>query len=100
MEMEMLMISGFVYNFIGDIDMARHYYTKGYEQANNLGKEYYKAVCLSNLGVIDSNKELDDLFNSLESNFEQEEQEDMVEEDQNEDYDYEVDDEVENKENN
>lgn len=66
MEMEMLMLSGFIYNFIGDIEMSSHYFNKAYQQAVSINKDFYKACSLCNLGVIDANKEMDDLFNSLE----------------------------------
>jgi hypothetical protein len=68
MEMEMLMISGFVYNFVGDENMSNHYYQKAYDKAKSMSKEFYKACCLSNLGVLDASKEIDDLLANLENN--------------------------------
>mmetsp|Transcript_37277 Transcript_37277/g.38678 ORF Transcript_37277/g.38678 Transcript_37277/m.38678 type:complete len:160 (+) Transcript_37277:86-565(+) len=100
MEMEMLMVAGFVYEFIGEMDMARHYYTKGYEQAKALKKEFYTAVCLSNLGVIDASKENDDLFDYLEqAQNELPEEDQEMNEDNNEEY-YEGENEEENEEGN
>lgn len=68
MEMEMLMVAGFVYNFIGDDNMATHYYQKAYEKAKLMSKDFYKACCLSNLGVLEAGREVDNLFETLEYN--------------------------------
>ena len=79
MEMEMLMLSGYIYNFVGDLNMSRHFYTKGLEQSNLLSKEFYKAVCLSNIGIIDAEKESDELFDQLDIDIIQEEDENLME---------------------
>lgn len=82
MEMEMLILAAFIYNFEGDEEMSYHYYIKGYEQAKIMNKEFYKATCLSNLGIINSNKEMDELFNALD--IENSDEEDNEEEMDNE----------------
>lgn len=66
MEMEMLMLAGFVYNFINEDQTSYHFYKKGLDQAIQVGNEFYKAVCLSNIGVLNSKTTIDDYFNRLE----------------------------------
>lgn len=66
MEMEMLMIAGFVYNFFKENDKAKFYYSRGLEQATALKNENYKNICLCNLGVISGESDFDDFFNKLE----------------------------------
>ena len=67
MEMEMLMLSGFLYNFIKDYQKAFYYYSKGLELSKKSKNEYYKAICLSNIGIINSSTLIDDEFSKLEA---------------------------------
>ena len=70
MEMEMLILSGFIYNFVGDLSTSKNFFTKGLQQAQLNKKDFYKAVCLSNLGVIDAEEEFEDAFAQLEIDME------------------------------
>lgn len=90
MEMEMLMLAGFINEFIGESQMAKHYYTKGFEQATLLNKDFYKALCLSNIGIIDANSEMNDLFDNLEIEEDDERENDLqeIQEDNMEGEDY------------
>ncbi len=83
MEMEMLMIAGFVYNFVGDDNMSTHYYQKAYEKAKVMSKDFYKACCLSNLGILDASREIDNLFANLEINNFKEENEIGIDNEEN-----------------
>ncbi len=65
MEMEMLMVSGFIYNFVKDYQKAFYFYSKALDQANTTKNEYYKAACLSNIGVINSSSLIDEEFEKL-----------------------------------
>lgn len=65
MEMEMLMVSGFIHNYIKDYQKAFYFYSKALDQANLTKNEYYKAACLSNIGVINSSSLIDEEFEKL-----------------------------------
>ena len=65
MEMEMLMVSGFIYNFVKDYQKAFYFYSKALDQANTTKNEYYKAACLSNIGVINSSSLIEEELEKL-----------------------------------
>lgn len=66
MEMEMLMLSGFVFNYLKDYEKAYDFYSKGLVFASKIKNEYYKAVCLSNLGTINFFNSIDEEFKEIE----------------------------------
>lgn len=68
MEMEMLLISGFIYDYIKESEISRQYYEKALEKSRELNNEYYKALCLCNIGIMDADNEINELFESIENN--------------------------------
>lgn len=65
MEMEMLILSGYTYNFLGDIEQAYRFYSLGLENAINLDNEEFQNICLCNLGVLDANKNMNLYYNNI-----------------------------------
>lgn len=68
MEMEMLLISGFIYDYIKETEISRQYYEKALEKSRELNNEYYKALCLCNIGIMDADNEINELFENIEYN--------------------------------
>lgn len=80
MELEMLMLTGYIYNLCSNYEAAKESYTLALKvicsfnlnqnfsflkQSTVLKNEDYRAIALSNLGIIESNKYLDEFMNKL-----------------------------------
>jgi hypothetical protein len=65
MELEMLMITGFIHSFSDNYDNATEIYTKALKHANNSEHEFYKSLSLCNVGIIEANKDYEEYLNNL-----------------------------------
>jgi len=71
MELEMEVLSGFIFNFCGKLDVAKEFYERGLIKSRETGNERYKAVSLCNMGIIEADKDIESFIENL--NKEQEE---------------------------
>lgn len=62
----MLVLSGFVSNFQGKYKDAMNFYTKAFYEAQDQKHEFFKEICLTNLGVIPALTSVDDILDNLE----------------------------------
>lgn len=65
MELEMQMLTGYVYSFCNVFDRAKEYYENGLRKASESTDEEYEAISLSNIGIIEANKDIDEFFATL-----------------------------------
>ena len=65
MDLEMQILSGYIYNYTGDLDVSKDFYKKSLKNSLLCENERYKAVSLCNIGIIEADKDIDDFLVSL-----------------------------------
>lgn len=65
MDLEMQILSGYIYNYTGDLDVSKDFYKKSLKNSLMCENERYKHVSLCNIGIIEADKDIDDFLVSL-----------------------------------
>ena len=65
MDLEIQILSGYVYNYKNDLDKAKDFYKSSLQNALLCENERYKHVSLCNIGIIEADKHIDDFWNNL-----------------------------------
>ena len=65
MDLEMQILSGYIYNYTGDLEVSKDFYKKSLKNSIICENERYKAVSLCNIGIIEADKDIDDYLVSL-----------------------------------
>ena len=65
MDLEMQILSGYIYNSTGDLEVSKDFYKKSLKNSLLCENERYKAVSLCNIGIIEADKDIDDFLVSL-----------------------------------
>ena len=65
MELEMQILSGFVYNYTGNLEISRAFYSNSLNNAIICENEKYKSLSLCNIGIIEANKDFDNYMDAL-----------------------------------
>jgi len=65
MDLEMQILSGYIYNYTGDLDVSKDFYKKSLKNSLLCENERYKHVSLCNIGIIEADKDIDDFLVSL-----------------------------------
>ena len=65
MDLEMQILSGYIYNYTGDLEVSKDFYKKSLKNSIMCENERYKAVSLCNIGIIEADKDIDDFLVSL-----------------------------------
>ena len=65
MDLEIQILSGYVYNYKNDLDKAKDFYKSSLQNALLCENERYKQVSLCNIGIIEADKHIDDFWNNL-----------------------------------
>ena len=65
MDLEMQILSGYIYNYTGDLEVSKDFYKKSLKNSLICENERYKAVSLCNIGIIEADKDIDDYLVSL-----------------------------------
>ena len=65
MDLEMQILSGYIYNFIGDLDSSKEFYKKSLQNSITCENERYKAVSLCNIGIIEADKDINKFLDDL-----------------------------------
>ena len=65
MDLEMQILSGYIYNYTGELVVAKDYYKKSLKNSLMCENERYKAVSLCNIGIIEADKDINDFLVSL-----------------------------------
>ncbi len=65
MDLEIQILSGYVYNYKGDLDEAKKFYKDSLQNSLLCENERYKHVSLCNIGIIEANKNIDEFWNNL-----------------------------------
>jgi tetratricopeptide (TPR) repeat protein len=65
MDLEMQILSGYIYNYTGDLEVSKDFYKKSLKNSLLCENERYKAVSLCNIGIIEADKDIDDFLVSL-----------------------------------
>ena len=68
MEMEMLILTGFMNNYQGSSDICKEFYFKALKQSSFNKNTFYKEVSLCNIGFIECNRTFDDYLENLNNN--------------------------------
>jgi len=91
MDLEMQILSGYIYNFIGDLDSSKDFYKKSLKNSLICENERYKAVSLCNIGIIEADKDINEFLDNLgdpekskKIDFDYHENEELLNENQNE----------------
>ena len=91
MELEMQILSGYIYNFIGDLDSSKEFYKKSFNNSRFCENERYKAVSLCNIGIIEADKDINEFLDDLgdpeksqKIDFDYHENDELLNENQNE----------------
>ena len=64
-DLEMQILSGYIYNYTGDLDVSKDFYKKSLKNSLMCENERYKHVSLCNIGIIEADKDIDDFLVSL-----------------------------------
>ena len=64
-DLEIQILSGYVYNYKGDLDEAKKFYKDSLQNSLLCENERYKHVSLCNIGIIEANKNIDEFWNNL-----------------------------------
>ena len=65
MDLEMQILSGYIYNYTGELVVAKDFYKKSLKNSLMCENERYKAVSLCNIGIIEADKDINDFLVSL-----------------------------------
>ena len=65
MDLEIQILSGYVYNYKSDLDKAKDFYKSSLHNALLCENERYKHVSLCNIGIIEGDKHIDEFWNNL-----------------------------------
>ena len=65
MDLEMQILSGYIYNYTGDLEVSKDFYKKSLKNSIICENERYKAVSLCNIGIIEADKDIDDFLTNL-----------------------------------
>ena len=65
MDLEMQILSGYIYNYTGDLDVSKDFYKKSLKNSLMCENERYKHVSLCNIGIIEADKDINDFLVSL-----------------------------------
>jgi len=91
MDLEMQILSGYIYNFTGDLEVSKDFYKKSLKNSLICENEKYKALSLCNIGIIEADKDIHDYLDSLgdpelseKMNFDYQENEELLNEENQE----------------
>ena len=65
MDLEMQILSGYIYNYTGDLEISKDFYKKSLKNSLISQNERYKAVSLCNIGIIEADKDIDNFMDNL-----------------------------------
>ena len=65
MDLEIQILSGYVYNYKGDLDKAKQFYKDSLQNSLLCENERYKHVSLCNIGIIEADKNIDEFWTQL-----------------------------------
>lgn len=65
MDLEIQILSGYVYNYKGDLDKAKQFYKDSLQNSLICENERYKHVSLCNIGIIEADKNIDEFWTQL-----------------------------------
>ena len=65
MDLEIQILSGYVYNYKNDLDKAKEFYKSSLQNSLLCENERYKHVSLCNIGIIEADKHIDDFWANL-----------------------------------
>ena len=65
MDLEMQILSGYIYNYTGDLEVSKDFYKKSLKNSLMCENERYKHVSLCNIGIIEADKDINDFLVSL-----------------------------------
>ena len=65
MELEMQILSGYIYNYIRNLDSSESFYKSALANSVTCENERYKAVSLCNIGIIEADKDIDIFLTNL-----------------------------------
>ena len=65
MDLEMQILSGYIYNYTRELDIAKDFYKKSFQNALLCESEKYKSISLCNMGIIEADKDIDDFLTKL-----------------------------------
>ena len=65
MDLEMQILSGYIYNYTRDLDISKDFYKKSLKNSIICENERYKAISLCNIGIIEADKDIDEFLNNL-----------------------------------
>ena len=65
MDLEIQILSGYVYNYKSDLDKAKDFYKSSLQNSLLCENERYKHVSLCNIGIIEADKRIDEFWTNL-----------------------------------
>ncbi len=65
MDLEMQILSGYIYNYTRDLDISKDFYKKSLKNSIICENERYKAISLCNIGIIEADKDINEFLNNL-----------------------------------
>ena len=65
MDLEMQILSGYIYNYIGDLDLSKDFYKKSLKNSLMCENERYKSISLCNIGIIEADKDIEEFMDDL-----------------------------------
>ncbi len=65
MELEMQLLNGYVFNYLGNIDVSKDFYKKSLIKAENISDEDKVRLSLCNIGLIEAERDIDDYVNCI-----------------------------------
>ena len=65
MDLEIQILSGYVYNYKTDLDKAKIFYKNSLQNSLLCENEHYKQVSLCNIGIIEADKHIDEFWENL-----------------------------------
>ena len=65
MDLEIQILSGYVYNYKGDLEKAKNFYKSSLQNSLLCENERYKQVSLCNIGIIEADKHIDEFWENL-----------------------------------
>ena len=65
MDLEIQILSGYVFNYKGELDKAKIYYKSSLQNSLICENEHYKQVSLCNIGIIEGDKHIDEFWENL-----------------------------------
>ena len=65
MDLEIQILSGYVYNYKTDLDKAKNFYKNSLQNSLLCENEHYKQVSLCNIGIIEADKHIDEFWENL-----------------------------------